>query len=181
MHCHCHSTFRNSTRACCGSSWRTGKVARMAGRLLRNLRWLEMRLSDPDPRVRANAVESLWGVNSPEARSLFLTAARDPHHRVHFVRSGKTRCAPRYGSANGWPNSKTGTRCWLPRNGVELPFEWWCGRRKGRRPPGCLPLRSCSWERTGTSIWPGYGRAQPAARWAKRRPCKPPATFTIKV
>lgn len=58
------------------------KVALMLGRLNHNVQWLEKRLADRDPRVRANAVESLWGSDSRQARELFLMAAADEHQRV---------------------------------------------------------------------------------------------------
>jgi len=40
------------------------------------------RLGESDPRVRANAIESLWGVDSPEARTLLNFAANDANNRV---------------------------------------------------------------------------------------------------
>src|ERR1035437_10930718 len=40
------------------------------------------RLGESDPRVRANAIESLWGVDSPEARTLLNFAANDANTRV---------------------------------------------------------------------------------------------------
>jgi HEAT repeat protein len=39
-------------------------------------------LGDIDHRVRANAVEALWGESDPAAQQLFLNAAKDEHHRV---------------------------------------------------------------------------------------------------
>ncbi len=41
-----------------------------------------MRSEPDDPRVRANAIEALWGVQSPEAVSFFRAALSDTHHRV---------------------------------------------------------------------------------------------------
>lgn len=38
--------------------------------------------ADPDPRVRANCLEALWGCSSATARDLFERGTRDPHHRV---------------------------------------------------------------------------------------------------
>jgi len=35
-----------------------------------------------DPRVSANAVESLWGLATPAAREAFLKASRDQNHRI---------------------------------------------------------------------------------------------------
>ena len=58
------------------------KCTLIAGRLLRRLDWLEQRLADPDPRIRANAVESFWGDDSPDVQELFLAATEDRHHRV---------------------------------------------------------------------------------------------------
>ena len=58
------------------------KAALLVGRMNRNLRWVEQRMMDPDARVRANAVESLWGLDSPDAREAFLTATLDSDNRV---------------------------------------------------------------------------------------------------
>jgi len=43
---------------------------------------VERQLQSPDPRVRANAVESLWSVTTPSAHSLLEFATQDTHHRV---------------------------------------------------------------------------------------------------
>ena len=40
------------------------------------------RLGESDPRVRANAIESLWGVDTPEARALLSFAASDANNRA---------------------------------------------------------------------------------------------------
>lgn len=58
------------------------KAALLIGRMNRNLKWVEARLTEPDARVRANSVESLWGLNSPEARQMFRAALEDPDNRV---------------------------------------------------------------------------------------------------
>ncbi len=58
------------------------KVALMLGRFSRNVHWLEQFLAERDPRVRANAVESMWGIGSRQARDLFLLAAKDRNPRV---------------------------------------------------------------------------------------------------
>ncbi len=58
------------------------KVALILGRLNQNVQWLEDRLAEADPRVRANAVESMWGAGSQQARNLFRLAAEDEHQRV---------------------------------------------------------------------------------------------------
>ena len=58
------------------------KVALMRGRFSRNVHWLEQFLAERDPRVRANAIESMWGLASRHARELFLLAAKDRNPRV---------------------------------------------------------------------------------------------------
>jgi HEAT repeat protein len=47
-----------------------------------NLSRVEAFLNSEDSRTRANAIESLWGQKSTEARNLFLQAANDPDRRV---------------------------------------------------------------------------------------------------
>ncbi len=58
------------------------KAVLMIGRANRSVKWLQNRLGDADPRVRANAVEALWGVDSEEARELLRKTARDDNNRV---------------------------------------------------------------------------------------------------
>ena len=58
------------------------KAALIVGRLHRNHKWVDQKLSDPDPRVRANAVESLWGASTEGARAVFLTAIASDDNRV---------------------------------------------------------------------------------------------------
>jgi HEAT repeat protein len=58
------------------------KAVKLIGRGSLSAKWVMGRLSESDPRVRANAVESLWGVDSPEARSLLSFAANDGDNRV---------------------------------------------------------------------------------------------------
>jgi hypothetical protein len=54
----------------------------MIGRGSLSAKWVMGRLSESDPRVRANAVESLWGVDTPEARTLLSFAVNDSNSRV---------------------------------------------------------------------------------------------------
>lgn len=58
------------------------KAVKMIGRGGRSVKWVMGRLSESDPRIRANAVESLWGVETPEARTLLIFAAVDSNSRV---------------------------------------------------------------------------------------------------
>jgi len=48
----------------------------------KNTQWVEQRLADEDPEVRASAVEGLWGTDTPGARAILREAARDMHYRV---------------------------------------------------------------------------------------------------
>jgi hypothetical protein len=63
------------------------KAALLLGRAFQDQRRATQQLAEPDPRVRANAVEALWGASGPDWVNLFRTAAQDPHNRVR---------------ANGW-------------------------------------------------------------------------------
>jgi hypothetical protein len=58
------------------------KAVKLIGRGSLSAKWVMGRLSESDPRVRANAVESLWGVDTPEARTLLSFAANDGDNRV---------------------------------------------------------------------------------------------------
>ncbi len=58
------------------------KASLLIGRINRNVGWVEKRMSEPDGRVRASAVECLWGMDSSEARQIFLSALTDPDNRV---------------------------------------------------------------------------------------------------
>ncbi len=58
------------------------KAALLIGRGNKNCGWVEQRLADPDSRVRANVVESLWGVDSTDAKSVLWAAVNDPNNRV---------------------------------------------------------------------------------------------------
>ena len=58
------------------------KAVLMLGRDTRNVSWVRKILADADPRIRANAVEALWGVDSPEARELLGSLREDADNRV---------------------------------------------------------------------------------------------------
>jgi len=58
------------------------KVVKMIGKGSKSVKWVRAKLEETDPRVRANAVEALWGVDSPEARALLHFAADDASNRV---------------------------------------------------------------------------------------------------
>jgi HEAT repeats len=58
------------------------QAALLLGRGNVNLRRVRNLLASEDDRLRANAVESLWGLNTPQSRSILRDAASDPHRRV---------------------------------------------------------------------------------------------------
>jgi HEAT repeat protein len=58
------------------------KAVKMIGRGSKSTKWVMGRLSESDPRVRANAVESLWGVDTPESHALLKFASSDANNRV---------------------------------------------------------------------------------------------------
>jgi hypothetical protein len=58
------------------------KALLLIGRVSRNAKWLQNRLSDPDPRARANAIESVWGLDAPEIRDLLRGLLQDADNRA---------------------------------------------------------------------------------------------------
>jgi hypothetical protein len=58
------------------------KAVLMIGRVNHNVKWVQSRLMEPDARVRANAIEALWGIDTEEARGLLRLAGRDGDNRV---------------------------------------------------------------------------------------------------
>jgi HEAT repeats len=58
------------------------KVVKLIGKGSKSVKWVRAKLAETDPRVRANAVEALWGVDSMEARALLHFAAGDASNRV---------------------------------------------------------------------------------------------------
>ena len=58
------------------------KAVLFVGRANRSGRWASDRQNDTDPRIRANAIEGLWGVESSAAREMLQSAAQDSNNRV---------------------------------------------------------------------------------------------------
>ncbi|HTW67811.1 MAG TPA: HEAT repeat domain-containing protein [Bryobacteraceae bacterium] len=58
------------------------KAALLIGRSQKNTDWIVRRLLDRDPRVQANAVETLWGLDAAEAKPHLLEALKSKHNRV---------------------------------------------------------------------------------------------------
>ena len=61
----------------------SSKATLFIGRRLQNLAWAKRMMGEsPDPRVRANAIESVWGVDSADIIDLFWQCTQDRHNRV---------------------------------------------------------------------------------------------------
>lgn len=58
------------------------KAALLIGRSNRNPELAAEQLSDEDARVRASAVEAMWGMDDPACAAFLYDAVRDPHQRV---------------------------------------------------------------------------------------------------
>jgi hypothetical protein len=59
------------------------KASLMIGQTIQDPEWVHSWQSEEDPRVSANVVESLWGVDSDAAREVFSRAGRHKHHRLN--------------------------------------------------------------------------------------------------
>jgi hypothetical protein len=58
------------------------KVALLVGKSNKDVKWVSQQMSGDDSRVRANALEALWGIESDDCRKVFLDALDDPANRV---------------------------------------------------------------------------------------------------
>jgi HEAT repeat protein len=58
------------------------QAGKMIGQARNTAKWIESRVTHSDPRMRANALESLWGIDSLEARNVMREASRDSNNRV---------------------------------------------------------------------------------------------------
>jgi hypothetical protein len=58
------------------------KAVKMIGRNNRSVKWVQERMTEPNARTRANAVETLWGIDTGEVRELLRHAANDTNSRV---------------------------------------------------------------------------------------------------
>ncbi|MBL0157053.1 MAG: HEAT repeat domain-containing protein [Bryobacterales bacterium] len=58
------------------------RMALLLGRITRAQDWFQTLEQDPDPRVRANVVESLWSVEGASSLACFERSLQDRHHRV---------------------------------------------------------------------------------------------------
>jgi hypothetical protein len=58
------------------------KAALIMGRSNRSAVWVQSHMTDADPRLRANAIEGLWGVGTEQARDLMMSSLHDTNNRV---------------------------------------------------------------------------------------------------
>jgi hypothetical protein len=58
------------------------KAALLVGKSTQDVKWVSKRMVETDSRVRANALEALWGLESEDCRQVFLDALDDPANRV---------------------------------------------------------------------------------------------------
>ena len=58
------------------------KASLLVAKANQSWRWVQQRMRDPDARVRANALEALWGMNTQEAKAIFRQALDDTDNRV---------------------------------------------------------------------------------------------------
>ena len=58
------------------------KAALLVGKSTQDAKWVSQRMNEPDSRIRANALEALWGLDSEDCRQVFLEALDDPANRV---------------------------------------------------------------------------------------------------
>ena len=58
------------------------KAALLVGRASQNVQTREQMKAEADPRVRANTIEALWGMDTPAARTALWEATLDPNNRV---------------------------------------------------------------------------------------------------
>jgi len=106
------------------------KATLFVGKRVQSPAWAAKLLSRPDERLRANAVEALWGLDSSPAVRLLEDCTKDRHNRVmgnalvglHIVghrsvdqelRSLARAVSPDYRSTAAWAMGKLGQGTWL--------------------------------------------------------------------
>ena len=58
------------------------KAVKLVGKGSGSVKWVRGRLAETDPRIRANAIEALWGIDNEEVRELLRSATKDGNNRV---------------------------------------------------------------------------------------------------
>jgi hypothetical protein len=108
------------------------KATLFIGRRVQSPIWAEKQLKRPDERIRANAVESIWGLHTPSATNLLEVCAMDTSNRVagnaliglflagqRGVEADVKRMAseanPRFRSTAAWAMGKMAALSFVPR------------------------------------------------------------------
>jgi hypothetical protein len=109
----------------------SAKATLLVGRRLQNPEWAARQLKRDDARIRANAIESIWGLKSPRAKTLLEQCLTDSSGRVkgnslvglHLI--GESGVAPQVGllaansdyglrSTAAWTMGRIGDPCFMP-------------------------------------------------------------------
>lgn len=107
------------------------KASLLVGKVNQDWRWAQQRSRDPDARVRANALEALWGMGGNEARAVFRQSLEDVDNRVvgnalvGLYLAGDSKCAEKitamannadeqFKSTAIWVIQKTGDPAFIP-------------------------------------------------------------------
>lgn len=107
------------------------KAALLMGRRVKNTQLAESQMRELDPRVRANAIESLWGEKAAAASSVLWWAAKDKNNRVvgnallglyqarekeaiPSILAMAADSAPLFRATAAWVMGQTADSCFLP-------------------------------------------------------------------
>jgi len=139
------------------------KATALFCRASRNPQWVREKLSSIDARVRANAIEALWGPDSASFRELLAAASRDEDHRVAANALVGLHCmggqdsasaqlekmaanpAPRFRSAAGFAMGQTLDPAFVPTLNTLLKDQDAAVRRQALR--GLIRIRKAEAER----------------------------------
>ena len=95
------------------------KASLLVAKANQSWRWVQQRMRDRDARVRANALEALWGLGTQEAKAVFRQALDDPDNRVvgnallGLYRAGDPSCSEKIKELADDPREEfRGTAIW---------------------------------------------------------------------
>jgi HEAT repeat protein len=105
------------------------KAALLVGKGNQDVKWVRYRMLDRDARVRANALEALWDLNTKEARSTLVEALADANNRVvgnallGLYRIGEPGCVDKIVELAGHADEKfRGTAVWVMQQSGDPSF-----------------------------------------------------------
>jgi HEAT repeat protein len=143
------------------------KAVKMLTCLHVNIALIERQMESGDARVRANAIEALWGEDSHRHRPLLERAALDPHHRVsanglfglfranapgiaeRIARSARSG-SPQHKAAIAWVMGNTGRPEFIPELEILEQNAEECVRSSAVR--ALQRIRACAAEAQGRNI-----------------------------